>query len=90
MPDVPAIYFCQPTEENLIRIGQDFSDGVYSSYYLNFISPISRQKMEDLALNALQAGCQGNIKKVSDYCCFFNYYYYSVVMHDLLYVRVNL
>ncbi|XP_071515570.1 sec1 family domain-containing protein 1 isoform X4 [Panulirus ornatus] len=66
VPDVPAIYFCQPTEENLIRIGQDFSDGLYSSYYLNFISPISRQKMEDLALAALQAGCQANIKKVYD------------------------
>ncbi|XP_037799503.1 sec1 family domain-containing protein 1-like [Penaeus monodon] len=66
VPDVPAIYFCQPTEENLIRIGQDFSDGLYSSYYLNFISPISRQKMEDLALAALQAGCQSNIKKVFD------------------------
>lgn len=64
VPDVPAIYFCQPTEENLIRIGQDFNDGLYSSYYLNFISPISRQKMEDLALSALQAGCQTNIKKV--------------------------
>lgn len=64
VPDVPAIYFCQPTEENLVRIGQDFNDGLYSSYYLNFISPISRQKMEDLALAALQAGCQTNIKKV--------------------------
>ena len=64
MPDVPAIYFCQPTEENLVRIGQDFADGLYSSYFLNFISPISRQKMEDLALAALQAGCQASIKKV--------------------------
>ena len=64
VPDVPAIYFCQPTEENLSRISQDFSDGLYSNYYLNFISPISRQKMEDLALAALQAGCHNNIKKV--------------------------
>ncbi|CAL4062168.1 unnamed protein product, partial [Meganyctiphanes norvegica] len=66
VPDVPAIYFCQPTEENLVRIGQDFAEGLYSSYYLNFISPISRQKMEDLALAALQAGCQNSIKKVYD------------------------
>lgn len=66
VPDVPAIYFCQPTEENLVRIGQDFADGLYSSYFLNFISPISRQKMEDLALAALHAGCQANIKKVYD------------------------
>ncbi|RXG52809.1 Sec1 family domain-containing protein 1, partial [Armadillidium vulgare] len=66
IPDVPAIYFCQPTEENLVRIGQDFTDGLYSSYYLNFTSPISRQKMEDLAQTALQANCQASIKKVYD------------------------
>ncbi|XP_076048320.1 sec1 family domain containing Slh [Oratosquilla oratoria] len=66
VPDVSAIYFCLPTEENLVRIGQDFADGLYSSYHLNFISPISRQKMEDLALSALQAGCEAHIKKVYD------------------------
>lgn len=65
IPDVPAIYFCQPSEENLIRIAQDFADGLYSSYYLNFTSPISRQKMEDLAQAALQANCQASIKKVA-------------------------
>ena len=64
IPDVPAVYFCQPTEENLIRIGQDFSENLYSSYYLNFISPISRQKMEDLAQAALQANVHASIKKV--------------------------
>lgn len=66
VPDVPAIYFCQATEENLTRIAQDFSAGLYSSYYLNFSSPISRQKMEDLAQAAVEAGVQADIKKVYD------------------------
>ncbi|KAK4324075.1 hypothetical protein Pmani_005260 [Petrolisthes manimaculis] len=66
VPEVPAIYFCHPSEENLTRICQDFAEGLYSAYYLNFISPISRQKIEDLALSALQAGCEANIKKVYD------------------------
>lgn len=55
MPDVPAIYFCQPTDDNLRRIAEDLRNNLYGSYYFNFISPISRQKLEDLAQAALQA-----------------------------------
>lgn len=66
IPDVPAIYFCAPTEENLGRIAQDFQNGLYDVYHLNFISPISRQRLEDLAAAALQAGCVANIHKVFD------------------------
>lgn len=33
---------------------------------MNFISPISRQKLEDLSAAALQAGCVANIHKVYD------------------------
>lgn len=35
-------------------------------YHLNFIAPISRQRLEDLAAAALQAGCVANIHKVYD------------------------
>lgn len=66
IPDVPAIYFCAPTEENLGRIAQDFQNGLYDVYHLNFISPISRQKLEELAAAALQANCVANIHKVYD------------------------
>ncbi|CAD6213215.1 GSCOCG00003969001-RA-CDS [Cotesia congregata] len=66
IPEVPAIYFCAPTEENIGRIGQDFQSGLYDIYHLNFISPISRQKMEDLASAALLAGAVANIHKVFD------------------------
>ncbi|XP_055712245.1 protein sly1 homolog [Phlebotomus papatasi] len=66
IPDVPAIYFCAPTDENLGRICQDFQNGLYDVYHLNFISPISRQKLEDLASAALQANCVANIHRVYD------------------------
>lgn len=66
IPDVPAIYFCAPTEENLGRIAQDFQNGLYDVYHLNFIAPISRQKLEDLASAALQANCVANIHKLYD------------------------
>lgn len=66
IPDVPAVYFCSPTNENLGRIQQDLQNGIYDTYYLNFLSPISRQKIEDLAAIALQAGCVANIRSVYD------------------------
>lgn len=67
IPDVPAVYFCMPTEENLGRIGQDFQRNIYDSYYLNFISPLSRQRLEDLASSALQSNCVSSIQKVNIY-----------------------
>lgn len=66
IPDVPAIYFCLPTDDNLGRIGQDLLSGLYDSYYLNFITPISRQKLENLASAAIQANAVSNIHKVYD------------------------
>lgn len=66
IPEVPAIYFCAPTDENLGRIGQDLQNGLYDIYHLNFISPITRQKMEDLAVAALLGGVVSNIHRVFD------------------------
>lgn len=63
---MPAIYFCQATDENLRRIGEDLRLQLYGSYYFNFISPISRQKLEDLAQSALQANAVTQIHKVYD------------------------
>lgn len=71
IPEVPAVYFCAPTEENLGRISQDFQKGVYDSYHLNFISPILRKKLEDIASAALQANCVSSIQKVSWFVLFY-------------------
>jgi hypothetical protein len=72
IPDVPAVYFCLPTEENLCRIGQDLQSNLYDCYHLNFISPISRQRLEDLAAAALQANCVSQIQKVIDFRVSYN------------------
>merc|ERR1712223_1312365 len=66
VPDVPAVYFCLPTEENLERVARDLESGLYGKYYFNFISPISRQKLEDLAAKALQSSTVARIEKVFD------------------------
>lgn len=66
VPDVPAIYFCRPTEENLRRIAKDMEDGLYGSYHFNFISPISRQRLEDLAMSTIKANAVQQVQKLFD------------------------
>lgn len=66
IPDVPAVYFVLPTEENLGRIGQDFQNNLYDFYHLNFISSISRERLEDLAGMALQANAVAHTQKIFD------------------------
>ncbi|XP_057715607.1 sec1 family domain-containing protein 1 [Corythoichthys intestinalis] len=66
IPDVPAIYFVMPSEENIDRICQDLRNQLYESYYLNFISAISRSKLEDIASAALAANAVSQITKVYD------------------------
>lgn len=71
IPEVPVIYFVLPTEENINRICQDFRNQLYDNFYLNFITPISRQKLEDLASVALQSNVATCINKVFDQYSYF-------------------
>ncbi|KAL7062102.1 hypothetical protein AAHC03_01267 [Spirometra sp. Aus1] len=66
IPDVPAVYFIYPSQENIRRVCKDFESDLYDSYYLNFISPIPREQLEILAENALAEDCISRIKKVYD------------------------
>ncbi len=43
---------------------QDLAEGLYESYHLNFIAPIPRDLLEDLATAALESNSQQNITKV--------------------------
>lgn len=66
IPDVPAIYFISPTAENVARLCQDLKNELYESYYLNFISPVPRSLLEDIAQAAISANCVNSIHKVFD------------------------
>lgn len=66
IPDVPAIYFVQPTASNVERIIKDSSRGIYKSFYLNFSSSVPRPLLEDLAAGALKVDCIQHISKVYD------------------------
>ncbi|CAH0480418.1 unnamed protein product [Peronospora belbahrii] len=66
IPDVPAIYFVEPTRENMKRIVLDCSKELYSSVHLNFAYPLSRELLEYLARASVEAGCTSMIAKVYD------------------------
>ncbi|XP_033752731.1 sec1 family domain-containing protein 1-like [Pecten maximus] len=66
IPDVPAIYFVLPTDDNIQRICRDFGNQLYESYFLNFISAVPRQKLEDIASAAIQQNCVHQVSKVFD------------------------
>ncbi len=49
IPDVPAIYFLQPSEDAVARVVQDAQLGLYDTLHLNFTTHLSRPLLEKLA-----------------------------------------
>ncbi|EFO12506.1 hypothetical protein LOAG_16026, partial [Loa loa] len=66
LPDVPAVYFVSPTDENIKIICDDLNKGMYDSYYLNMISPLSRPRLEQLASAAVCGGTVQHVQKLMD------------------------
>ncbi|SSD62127.1 probable Protein SLY1 [Saccharomycodes ludwigii] len=66
LPDVPAIYFVQPTKENIDIIIQDLSNDMYSFFYINFTSSISRDLLEYFAKEVAFKGKCDKIKQIFD------------------------
>ncbi|CAF0744208.1 unnamed protein product [Adineta ricciae] len=64
--EIAAVYFIMPTKDNINRIAKDLADGLYESYYLNFIAPIPRDLLEELATAALETNSQQSITKIYD------------------------
>lgn len=49
IPDVPAVYYVQPSEAGIARIVQDVQRGLYDSYHINFATHVPRPLLERLA-----------------------------------------
>ncbi|WBW75000.1 SNARE binding protein Sly1 [Schizosaccharomyces osmophilus] len=64
--DVPAIYFVQPTEENVEYIIDDLSKGLYESAYVCFSSSIPRSLLEKFAELASKTNTSHMINQVYD------------------------
>lgn len=66
VPDVPAIYFVQPTQENVDIICRDCSSNLYDSMYLNFSSAVPRPLLEQLARDTIKSSSVRRIQQVHD------------------------
>jgi sec1 family domain-containing protein 1 len=66
IPDVPAVYFCEPTPDTVRRIAADLSRRLYAAVHLNFSTKVERPLLEDLAREALASGGVNAISKVYD------------------------
>ncbi|KAL3925557.1 MAG: hypothetical protein SGILL_000331 [Bacillariaceae sp.] len=66
IPDVPAVYFCRPTKENLAIIARDSSKGLYGRSHLNFVTKLDRALMEDFAKLVVQSGSLETIAGMHD------------------------
>lgn len=64
--DVPCVYFVEPTEDNVKRIGEDLAKGLYESCYINFASSVPRSMLEALAHGVLQANSAQKVAGVFD------------------------
>ena len=72
VPDVPAIYFVEPTEENISRMVGDYKAGLYSYMHVNFSSSISTSLLKRFAMEVSQVGVsKSQISKVIDRHCSF-------------------
>lgn len=66
LPDVPVIYFVEPTKENISTIIHDLNDDKYDTYYINFTSHLPRDLLEDFAKQVALLGKASRIKQVWD------------------------
>ena len=64
--DVPAIYFVQPTAQNVRRIGKDCGDSLYECYHINFTPAVPRPLLEELAAATLESNSASEVSRVMD------------------------
>ncbi|KAG1825685.1 SLY1 protein [Suillus subaureus] len=66
LPDVPAVYFVAPTLDNVRRIAEDLDKCLYESFHLNFVGPLPRALLEELAASVASAGTGDLVEQVLD------------------------
>ena len=66
IPDVPAVYFVQPTEENLSVIARDCSRRMYLRSHLHFSTRMERPVMEEFARLVVNTGGLDAVASVHD------------------------
>lgn len=62
---MPAVYFVSPTLTNIKRIAQDLEKGLYESFHFNFVEPLPRALLEELAAAVARDGTGELVEQVS-------------------------
>lgn len=66
LPDVPVIYFIEPTIENILIIIEDLNNNLYDDFYINFTSSLNRELLEEFAKRVSKIGKAYKIKQIYD------------------------
>ncbi|KAF9486351.1 Sly1 vesicle trafficking sec1-like protein [Pholiota conissans] len=66
LPDVPAVYFVSPTLANIKRMAQDLQKNLYESFHFNFVEPLPRSLLEELAASVAQDGTGELVEQIAD------------------------
>lgn len=66
LPDVPAVYFISPTDENVQLLCEDLKKALYDQFYVNMVYPISRPQLESIASAAVHSGTMNQLQKLTD------------------------
>eukprot|EP00758_Cryptobia_borreli_P007761 Tbor_TRINITY_DN5328_c2_g1::TRINITY_DN5328_c2_g1_i2::g.3816::m.3816/K19998/SCFD1, SLY1; sec1 family domain-containing protein 1 len=80
VPNSPAIYLCEPTEENVNRIVRDCEAQLYEWSYINFTSQCPRHLLE---LLAEQLAASGTLSSIGHIRVFDQYLSYVAETDDL-------
>jgi hypothetical protein len=65
IPDVPAVYFVYPTLANIRRIAEDLEQSLYESFSINFVEPLPRALLEELAAAVARDGTTDAVEQVT-------------------------
>lgn len=66
IPDVPAVYFVEPTRANLSIIAKDCALRLYKAAYLNFVTRLDRSLLEEFARLVVQSNAVEKVALVFD------------------------
>lgn len=78
VPDIPAIYVVEPTEENFQKIAEDAMSGIYDYFFVNFTRQVTREQLDSFAMEITKANAVHKICKVG-----YNHLNYHVVSQNL-------
>jgi len=66
IPDVPAVYFIQPSAANVDRIVQDAQQALYEAMHINFATSVPSRFLEQLATGVVKANAVDKVAKIYD------------------------